>query len=227
MLTAARTPPQVTSTTVGASRLHGSARKRCVAAWTLRPTTTAPMPSWMMPPCAATVGATTRLPPTTSRGRRITTAVVPMSASAALIRTQPITTPPSLSRARGRSHRPRHRFRGRLRGRHRRRARGRRPAHLPSHRPCQAPHLRRYVRRRLRHRPFHRPFRPHRSPHRYEAGELARSIAHAYKDVVLRPYRGAQAQGALGFGKGLLSFGFGFLAMPVRRRWPLMATDDH
>ena len=71
------------------------------------------------------------------------------------------------------------------------------------------------------------PRRPHRSPHRYEAGELARSIAHAYKDVVLRPYRGAQSQGALGFGKGLLSFGFGFLAMPVRRRWPLMATDDH
>ena len=67
------------------------------------------------------------------------------------------------------------------------------------------------------------PRRPHRSPHRYEAGELARSIAHAYKDVVLRPYRGAQTQGALGFGKGLLSFGFGFLAMPVRRRWPLMA----
>ena len=67
------------------------------------------------------------------------------------------------------------------------------------------------------------PRRPHPSPPRYEAGELARSIARAYKDVVLRPYRGAQAQGALGFGKGLLSFGLGFLAMPVRPRLPLMA----
>ena len=67
------------------------------------------------------------------------------------------------------------------------------------------------------------PRRPHPSPPRYEAGELARSIADEYKEVVLRPYRGAQAQGALGFGKGLLSFGLGFLAMPVRPRLPLMA----
>ncbi len=50
---------------------------------------------------------------------------------------------------------------------------------------------------------------------RYEAGQLARAIAHAYKGVLYRPYNGAKTGGALGFGKGLLSFGVGFVAMPV------------